>query len=199
VHETKTKIGKHFKVKDLGELKYCLGWQVDYQREKQYLKLYQKKHVVDDILKQYRMENSQNINTLLHCTSLLKKTIEGEIKTEDNRQLYRSIIGSLMYAMLGTRPIIATVVSTLSRCQPSPHSDHWKAAKRAIRYLNGTSNFGLILNLENSTDFILDGFADASHGSDPEDGKFVTAFVFLINETKFHGRVKNKVYLLHQL
>ncbi|KAK2988522.1 hypothetical protein RJ640_022473 [Escallonia rubra] len=56
---------------------------------------------------------------------------------------YASAVGSLMYAQICTRPDIAYVVGMLGRYQINPGMGHWKAAKKVMRYLQGTKNFML--------------------------------------------------------
>lgn len=51
-------------------------------------------------------------------------------------------MGSLNY-LTTTRPDIAYAVSILSQFMAKPHESHWIAAKRVLRYLKGTINFGI--------------------------------------------------------
>ena len=65
---------------------------------------------------------------------------------EDMRQVpYCEAVGSLMYAVVGTRPDIAYAVSYLARFMSNPGHMHWEAVKRVIRYLKGTKDAKLIL------------------------------------------------------
>jgi len=48
---------------------------------------------------------------------------------------YASAVGSIMYAQVCTRPDIAYAVGVLGRYQSNPGLDHWKAAKKVLRYL----------------------------------------------------------------
>ena len=48
---------------------------------------------------------------------------------------YSSVVGSLMYAQVCTRPAIAFVVNVLGRYLSDPDQSHWKAAKKVLRYL----------------------------------------------------------------
>ena len=57
----------------------------------------------------------------------------GETLSEEDTQRYESIIGSLMYAMIGTRPDIAFVLSELSKYVSKPGKNHLIAAKRVLR------------------------------------------------------------------
>lgn len=56
---------------------------------------------------------------------------------------YASVVGSLMYAMVCTRPDIAHVVGVLSRYMSMPKKEHWNAVKREFRYFHGTTNFAI--------------------------------------------------------
>ncbi|CAA0828942.1 Uncharacterized mitochondrial protein AtMg00810 [Striga hermonthica] len=53
---------------------------------------------------------------------------------------YSSAVGSLMYAMVCTRPDIAHAVGIVSRCLSNPGKDHWKVVKWILRYLKGSAN-----------------------------------------------------------
>jgi len=77
---------------------------------------------------------------------------------------YSSVVGSLMYAMVCTRPDIAYVVSMVSRFLNQPQKEHWKAVKRIFRYLKGTTDVGLIYG--SHSDCCLTGYSDANFAAD---------------------------------
>ena len=56
---------------------------------------------------------------------------------------YASAVGSLMYAMVCTRPDIAHAVGVVSRYMTNPGKEHWEAVKWLLRYLRGTSSTSL--------------------------------------------------------
>jgi hypothetical protein len=56
---------------------------------------------------------------------------------------YASVVGSLMYAMVCTRPNIAHVVGVLRRYMSKLGKEHWTTIKRVFRYLHGTTSYGL--------------------------------------------------------
>ena len=56
---------------------------------------------------------------------------------------YASAVGSLMYAMVCTRPDITHVVGVLSRFMSKPGKEHWTRVKWVFRYLHGNSDYGL--------------------------------------------------------
>ena len=70
---------------------------------------------------------------------------------------YASAIGSLINAILCTRPDIAYVVSVTSRFQSNPSLEHWVAVKSIFKYLRRTK--GLILTYGGG-DLQIDGFID---------------------------------------
>jgi hypothetical protein len=68
-----------------------------------------------------------------------------DLKLGDKKNLpdvpYQMLIGSLMYAMVCTRPDIAFSVGRLSRLNNCYTMEHWNYAKRVLKYLKGTLNY----------------------------------------------------------
>jgi hypothetical protein len=77
--------------------------------------------------------------------------------------LYASAVGSLMYAMVCTRPDIAHAVGVLRRYMSKPGKEHWTTVKRVFRYLRGTTSYGLCYQGRPGLDRVVDihGFVDA--------------------------------------
>ena len=72
--------------------------------------------------------------------------------------LYRSIIRSLLY-LTASRSNIAFSMGVCARYQATPKESHLTAVKRIIRYINGTSNYGLWYSKESNA--CLAGYSDA--------------------------------------
>jgi hypothetical protein len=49
--------------------------------------------------------------------------------------LYASVVESLMYAQVCTRPDLAFVTGMLGRYQKNPGISHWNGIKKALRYI----------------------------------------------------------------
>ncbi len=102
--------------------------------------------------------------------------------TEDEKavdqQSYQSLVGSLMYLATCTRPDIAYAVGTLSRFSSRPNQTHWVAAKRVLRYLKGTSNFGIIFRGDELGRCVA--YSDADWAGDREDRKSTSGYLFQI-------------------
>eukprot|EP00253_Pinus_taeda_P026663 PITA_26663 len=81
---------------------------------------------------------------------------------------YASAVGSLMYAMVYTRPDIAHAVGLLSRFMSKPLKENWTIVKRVFKYLHGTSDYGLCYQGRLGLDNVLDihGFVDADSARD---------------------------------
>ena len=53
---------------------------------------------------------------------------------------YAYVVGNLMYAQICTRPYISFAVDMLGRYQSNLGLEHWKVAKKVLRYLQGTKS-----------------------------------------------------------
>ncbi|CDO77611.1 hypothetical protein BN946_scf184946.g3 [Trametes cinnabarina] len=102
----------------------------------------------------------------------------------DARTLYQAMVGSLMYAALGTHPDIAHAVQQLSQYASNPGPAHITAAKRVLRYLKGTRTLGIIYcaNATTDSDHPLEplGYSDADWANDLDDRKSIAGQVFLL-------------------
>ncbi|XP_051116142.1 uncharacterized mitochondrial protein AtMg00810-like [Andrographis paniculata] len=85
---------------------------------------------------------------------------------QPNEKQFRSLIGGLIY-LAHTRPDIAFSVGLLSRFMHSPSQHHFGAAKRVLRYVVGTVQFGLWYSHE--SDFKLIGYTDRDWVRVPND------------------------------
>uniref|UniRef100_A0A2N9ER43 Integrase catalytic domain-containing protein n=1 Tax=Fagus sylvatica TaxID=28930 RepID=A0A2N9ER43_FAGSY len=90
---------------------------------------------------------------------------------------YANAIGSLMYAMLCTRPDICFVVGLVNRFQSNPGPAHWKAVKRILRYLRGTADYMLCYQ---GRDLRLRGYSDADWAGDLDERKSTSSYTFLL-------------------
>ena len=58
----------------------------------------------------------------------------------------------------------------------TPHEIHWKAAKRILRYIRGTIQFGIHYSTGGKP--LLVGFIDSNWVSDPDDRKYTVGYAF---------------------
>ena len=90
---------------------------------------------------------------------------------------YASPIGSLMFAMVCTRPDIVHVVEFVSRFMSRPGKQHWEAVKWILRYLKGLSDTCLCFT---GASLKLQGYVDADFAGDIDSRKSTTGFVFTL-------------------
>ncbi|CAI7882504.1 unnamed protein product [Closterium sp. NIES-54] len=93
---------------------------------------------------------------------------------------YAELIGSLMYAMMCTRPDLAYPISMLAHFVGTGHHTevHWKAAKRVLRYLRGTKDHALTLG--GSSPPLLSGFSDSSWADSQPDRRSSHSYGFTL-------------------
>ena len=87
---------------------------------------------------------------------------------------YASVVGSLMYAMVCTRPDIAHVVGTVSRFLSNPGREHWNAVKWILRYLHGTTSLRLCFGGDIPT---LVGYTDSDMAGDIDSRKSTSGYL----------------------
>ncbi|XP_057730459.1 uncharacterized mitochondrial protein AtMg00810-like [Arachis stenosperma] len=90
-----------------------------------------------------------------------------------NLKLYRSVVGSLQYLTV-THPELSYCVSRQSQFVHTPLDDHWKLVKRVLRYVSGTSGFGL--HLHRTSIHSISAYSDSDWEGDPDDRKSTGGF-----------------------
>ena len=97
------------------------------------------------------------------------------------RSQYQSVISSLLYLMLGTRPDIAFAIIKMSQFSVNPTEDHLNHAKYIFHYLQGSRNYGI--EYKRSSSFRVEAYSDADWASDKNDRKSCTGFFMLFNSS----------------
>src|SRR5258708_10658690 len=102
------------------------------------------------------------------ATTPLPTGIQYQPSTDDEAfkdpSLYRSAIGSLMYAAIATHPDIAYAINSLSQFNIKPSKKHWNAVKHIFRYLQGTRDIGITFDMDSRyADFIISSFSDSDN------------------------------------
>lgn len=107
-------------------------------------------------------------------------TDDGMIKIKEAKPLgseipYRSVVGSLLYLAMGTRPDIAYAVSLASRKLDNPTDSDWEIVQTTLRYLRNTIGHGIVYNNDDDKSLVL--FSDADNNSCPETRRSRTGVV----------------------
>ncbi|XP_070013746.1 secreted RxLR effector protein 161-like [Nicotiana sylvestris] len=93
---------------------------------------------------------------------------------------YSSIVGSLMYAQTCIRPDISFAVGMLGRYQSNPGIDHWKAAKKILRYLKGTKDYMLMYRRSKHLEVV--GYLDSDFAGCIDTRKSMFGYLFQLAE-----------------
>jgi hypothetical protein len=174
----KNQLKDKFKMKDLGKVRRFLGIEVDEDYN-----ICQKDYITQ-ILQRFRLQKARPALSPMDPDVRLDNP-----HCEDkpaNRRLYQSMVGSLMYASLGTRPDLAYCVTTLSRYNAAPLMMHLTAAKRALRYLSATKDLKLCFThqagVADLNDTSLLGFTDSDWAGNLTNRKSVGGCLFSIGQ-----------------
>ncbi|RVX18146.1 Retrovirus-related Pol polyprotein from transposon RE1 [Vitis vinifera] len=135
IQSFKDEMNKVFETTDLGVMKYFLGMEV---------------------MQSY----CKPVSTPMTTREKLSKDDDSE-KIDEG--LYRSLIGSLLY-LTASRPDILFIVSVLSRFMHLPSEKHFLAAKRVLRYINGTVALGVQFSKSAEGGLKLLGYSDSDRG-----------------------------------
>ncbi|KAL0320217.1 UNVERIFIED_CONTAM: Retrovirus-related Pol polyprotein from transposon RE1 [Sesamum radiatum] len=171
-------MAQEFEMSDMGLMSYYLGLEVKQRNDGIFIS---QEAYTRETLKKFKMMECNPVNTPIECGVKLSKD-NGARKVDSTT--FRSLVGSLRY-LTCTRPDIVFAVGLVSRFMENPSEEHMNAAKRILRYLKGTFDYGIFYT--SSNDVCLKGYCDSDYAGDVDDRKSTTGFVFYFGEMQFHG------------
>lgn len=130
-------LSSEFEMKDIGPATRILGMDIVRDRRVETLKLSQGKYL-EKVLSAFNMTDCKFVTTSMASQFRLKSLDEKETDIEARFMFdvpYASAVGSLMYAMVGTRPDITHVIGVVSRIMGNLGRQHWEAVKWILRYI----------------------------------------------------------------
>ncbi|CAA7037676.1 unnamed protein product [Microthlaspi erraticum] len=151
------------------------------------------KAYIDKVLEKFSMLScSSSVVPMQKGDKLdLKQCPQNEMeRNEMHKYPYASLVGSLMYAQVCTRPDINHAVGMLGRFQSNPGVAHWQAAKKVLRYLKGTRNH--MLTYRRSTHPQMVGFSDSDFGGCHDIGTALLAMCISLAEVPSHGKARSR-------
>lgn len=171
-------IGKQFKSVDKGEVNNFLGFSIERTEETGDVFVCQTNYI-DKLLNQYNMQSCKSAATPLDAGYQINPSDESK-KVDATK--YQTLIGSLMYLAISTRPDILHSVCKLSQMNKNPNSTHEAGAKHILRYLSSTKNMKLHYY---KTGKSIEGYTDADWGGNIIDRKSFTGFIFFLAGAAF--------------
>jgi len=165
IQSVKTFLDKQFCIKDLGQLRFFLGFEID--RSKSGILLNQRKYTLE------LLEDAGTLGSKLAATPFDPSTkLEATNGTPFTyASSYRRLIGRLLY-VTNTRPDISYSVQHLSQFVSNPTVLHYQAAQRILKYLKSSPAKGLFFSA--SSELKLHGFADSDWVCCPDTRRSVT-------------------------
>ena len=153
-------------------MRYFLGLEVLQRSDGIFIS--QKKYALE-VLQRFGMDKSNSVhNPIVPGFKLMKD--EGGVKVD--KTYYKQVVGSLMY-LTATRPNMMFVVSLISRYMENPTELHLQVAKRVLRYLQGTTEFGIFYRKGGDDELVT--YTDSDHAGDLDERKSTSGYVFLLS------------------
>ena len=167
----KSDMMEKYEMSDLGILHYFLG--IGIVQNVDGIFITQKKYATS-LLEKFKMIGCKIVHTPLVVNEKFQKE-DGSGQADQTN--YRSLVGSLLY-LTATRPDIMYAASLLSRFMHNPTRVHYGAAKRVLRYIQGTLDFDIMY--KRNVDPKLFGFCDSDWGGSVDDLKSTSGYTFTL-------------------
>ncbi|CAI7849252.1 unnamed protein product [Closterium sp. NIES-53] len=186
VKEVMLKLQGKFKCKALGDVSFYLGLHIERDVEKRCMRVHQRKYL--EALAANFGQSEGHVATPFPSGFKCVKGPEEESVGEEERRRFHSLVGTLMYAAVNTRPDVAFATGQLARVVQCPNEEQVAAGMRVAKYLGLTPTVGLQFSAEaqrrqKGADGVepgrlfLTAFSDASYASEPEDMTSVGGFI----------------------
>jgi len=173
-------LSKNFFMKDMKETTYILGIKFYRDISKMLLVLF-KFMFIDMMKKQFSMKEPKRwYLPILHIIYLSKDMCYMTQIERDKMKMipYALTIGSIMYAILYTRPNVSYALSLMSRYQSNPGENNWKIVKNILKYLRRTKN---VFPVYKRHKLEVHGYSYAIFQSDIDDKKSQSWYIFILN------------------
>lgn len=152
-----------------------LGISVERNREKQLTWIGQEAYV-RKVIHRFNMDGGSGMKAEKKCNSPVAAGVDLNVESPPyDQKEYQQRIGSMMFAMVYTRPDIAFIVGRLSQYMTCPTVVHAQAVKRVLRYLRTTTAMKIQYG---GCEEGLKGYSDADYGSDKKDRVSILGVVF---------------------
>ncbi|CAI7754385.1 unnamed protein product [Closterium sp. NIES-54] len=141
VKEVILKLQDKFKCKALGDVSFYLGLHIERDVEKRCMRVHQRKYL--EALAANFGKSEGHVATPFPSVFKCVKGPEEESVSEEERRRFHSLVGSLMYAAVNTRPDVAFATGQLARAVQCPNEERVAAGMRVAEYLGQTPTVGL--------------------------------------------------------
>jgi len=195
IDKLKVQLSCEFEMKDLEEVSRTLGMKIERDRVKGKVSLTQKAYLQKVFQKFLIGDEAKSVSSSLAPHFKLSTRIS--LKTIDDREYishvpYASAVGSLMYAMVCTRPDLSQAVSIVSRYMHDLVKGHWEAMRWIMRYIKGTVDVALVFKKDVAGKQECICYVDSDYAGDLDKRRSTTGYVFTLSQAPVSWR-----YTLH--
>ena len=180
LHEVTRFLSQQFDMKDMSEASYVIGIKIERDRSQQILGLSQETYI-NKVFERFHMKDS-SLGTVPFFKGdkfSLDQCPSNDLEKKEMKNIpYASAVKSLMYAQVCTRPDISYTIGMLGGYQSNPSLEHWKAAKKVMRYLKRTKDYKLTYKQSDPLDMV--GYQDSDFVGCFESRKSTSGYVFLL-------------------
>jgi len=187
ITKLKRLLSSEFEMKDLGSAKKILGMEISRDRKSGLLFLSQQ-NCIKNVLQHFNMQNAKAISTpiaphfKLSATQCPSRDVEIEYMS---RVPCSSAVGSLMYAMVCSRPDFSYAMRLVSRYMSNLGKEHWRVVQWIFTYLRGTAYSCLKFGRTNKG---LIGYMDFDYAANLERRRSLTGYVFTVGSCAMSWR-----------
>lgn len=174
IGKVKQELKRSFKITDIGLLHFYLRIEVKQDDNRIFMNW---EKFASDLLQKFNMTEWKSATAPMETGCELSKEDTSDLI---DATLCWRLVGSVIY-LTSTWPDIVFAVGKVSRFMCAPRTSHWLAAKRILRYIRGTTNYGL--EYSKSDDLGLVGFSDSDWSGSKDDRRSTSGYRFSIEST----------------
>lgn len=168
-----------FRFRDLGRPRMMLGLEIDHFDD--HMELHQRTYIAA-VLRRYGMTDCNGRHTPIDPSSFPPRTPVDIPVNTDRQKKFQSIIGSLNFIAVVSRPDIAYTIGLLGSYNANPLEGHLKLAFQVLQYVRATSDHQLMIGTRPArqpTQIVM--YSDASYASDPDNSKSFSGYILKVN------------------
>lgn len=185
INEIKEQIQNRWKMEDLGIAHKIVGIQIERISTHSYC--INQTQMIQELLNKHNIKENERAQTPFPQNSKLTKATAEEAETFRLKALpFRSVVMSIMYVALCTRPDICFATCALSRFLENPKQDHWDHLVHLLKYLNSTKTISIVYEQCGNMDCegdqswsIPDFYSDSDWAGDKITRRSTTGYVFM--------------------
>lgn len=174
IQQCKNELSDRFEMTDLSETSFYLGMHVQNHEGTIYIN---QATYIQQLLTKFDLNDIHPVSTPVDTSTKLVAN-RGSTPSRDFHKLYQSMVGSLNYLMVISRPAIAYAAGLVARYMANPSSTHMGAVKRIFAYLKRTKSFGMMYSPNTSLP-LLKAYVDSDWAGCADSSRSTSGFVFM--------------------